>query len=102
MNIPDDPFIQELLPEFVDTWLNDLQQMPQLIEEKNTDDLYRMAHTLKGSCYQFGLNEIGDLGVSLMSLAKDGKWVDALEMQPKLVKSFQDVKIFLEDKGLIS
>ncbi len=102
MNIPDDPFIQELLPEFVDTWLSDLEQMPTLIEEKNTDDLYRMAHTLKGSCYQFGLNEIGDMGVALMGLAKEGKWADAIEMQPKLVKSFQDVKIFLEDKGLIS
>jgi HPt (histidine-containing phosphotransfer) domain-containing protein len=102
VNIPDDPFIQELLPEFVDTWLNDLEQMPQLIGEKNNADLYRMAHTLKGSCYQFGLTEIGDMGVALMELSKENKWEEAGEMQPKLVKSFQDVKKFLEEKGFIS
>ncbi len=102
MNIPDDPFIQELLPEFVDTWLNDLEQMPLLVKEKNSDDIYRMAHTLKGSCYQFGLNEIGDMGVEIMGLSKEGKWEVIGDMHPKLVKSFQEVKKYLEENGFIS
>ena len=51
MKIPDDPFIVELLPEFIDTWIDDLNNLyPSVLESKNTDELYRIGHTIKGSC----------------------------------------------------
>ena len=75
MNIPDDPVIQELIEEFVDTWIYDLDKdFRNLVDTKNVDDLYRLAHTLKGSCYQFGLDEIALLGIDLMDKAKAKEW----------------------------
>ena len=41
--------------EFVDTWIKDITDQYHLyIKEKNSAELYRIAHTIKGSCYQFG------------------------------------------------
>lgn len=75
MKLPEDPFVLELLPEFIDSWIDELtNNFPNLMKEKNATDLYRMAHTMKGSCYQFGLNELGDIGVELMNLIKKEEW----------------------------
>ncbi len=93
MNIPDDPVIQELIVEFVDTWIEDLDRdFKRLIEEKNSDDLYRMAHTLKGSCFQFGLDEIAELGITLMDKAKANDWDAAKEFEEPLKDKFKEVK----------
>ncbi len=101
MNIPDDPFIQELLPEFVDTWLNDMEtKLPLYIETKNATDLYRLAHTLKGSCFQFGIDEVAQKGIELMTLAKAEEWDKSLTMGNEIIDMFKDAKQFLIDKGL--
>ncbi len=99
MNIPDDPFIIELLPEFVDTWINDIdKQMTPLLEKKNPDDLYRFGHTLKGSCFQFGLDEVAQLGIELMGYAKEEEWEKAAAMEAELKQAFQDMKKYVEEK----
>jgi HPt (histidine-containing phosphotransfer) domain-containing protein len=96
MNIPDDPVIQELIVEFVDTWIEDLDRdFNRLIEEKNGDDLYRLAHTLKGSCFQFGLDEIAELGITLMAKTKENDWEAAKGYEKPLKDKFREVKEML-------
>lgn len=101
MQIPEDPFIKELLPEFIDSWIDELSNnFPVIFKEKNTQELYRMAHTMKGSCYQFGLNDLGDVGVELMLLIKSEEW-DKVETHcndvlTKLVSYKEYVNKFLE------
>lgn len=101
MKLPEDPFVLELLPEFVDTWIEDLDnQYHKYLEEKNKDDLYRMAHTLKGSCFQFNLDEIANMGLDLMAYLKEDNWEKAAEMEQPIKKGFADVNAFLIDKGI--
>ncbi len=96
MNIPNDPFVRELLPEFVDSWIDDINnQFDELVNKKNTDDLYRMAHTLKGSCFQFGLDEIANMGIELMDKAKAMDWIRVGELKADILKQFQSVKEYL-------
>lgn len=93
INIPEDPFIRELLPEFIDTWIEDLDsQFNGLVEAQNEADLYRMAHTLKGSCFQFGLTDLGNLGVELMAIARAHNWELAKVYGVKLKEGFTFVK----------
>jgi hypothetical protein len=93
MNIPDDPFIKELLPEFIDTWIDDINtQYQTLLISKNSQDLYRFGHTLKGSCLQFGLDEIAALGIELMGYAKAEDWKKAAELEGKLIAWFGELK----------
>ncbi|MDQ1265826.1 MAG: Hpt protein [Bacteroidota bacterium] len=96
MRVPEDAFIRELLPEFVDTWINDMKQYQPLLQAKNADDLYRLAHTLKGSCYQFGIDEIAELGIELMGYCKIQDWDKAAEMEPKILNMFIDIKKLIE------
>ncbi|MCX7736538.1 MAG: Hpt domain-containing protein [Candidatus Kapabacteria bacterium] len=99
MEFSDDPYILELLPEFVDTWLEDISsQMNVLIESNNGDDLYRMGHTLKGSCLQFGLDSIASLGIELMGYAREKKWDQAKLLESKLLNEFDKIKKELSAK----
>ena len=101
MKIPDDPFVQELLPEFIDTWMDDLQdKLPIYLEAKNSTELYRLAHTLKGSCLQFGLDEIAEVGIELMGYAKNEEWENAIEISDSLLDMFKRAKDFLIENGL--
>ena len=98
MKLPEDPFIRELLPEFVDTWIQDIgAQFNALIEAKNWDDLYRFGHTLKGSCFQFGLDNIAAQGIDLMGYAKEHDLDNAFKMGDILRNSFVEIKTELEN-----
>ncbi len=99
MKIPDDPFILELLPEFVETWISDIhEQFEVIIAEKKSDDLYRFGHTIKGSCFQFGLDEIAALGIEMMGYARANDFDKANELGPKILQNFKDVKVFIDSK----
>ena len=101
MNIPDDPFIRELLTEFVDTWIQDISDQYHLyIKEKNGAELYRIAHTIKGSCYQFGLTEIAEMGINMMGFAKENDFESADPMEKKLIDSFSNVKKFIAEENI--
>lgn len=101
MEFSNDPYVRELLPEFVDTWLFDLDsKFKSLIEAKASDDLYRFGHTLKGSCFQFGLDNIAQLGIELMDYAKKNDWVKASQMENKIRMALLEVKQHLETNSL--
>jgi chemotaxis protein histidine kinase CheA len=94
MELPNDPMILELYGDFVEQWLNDInEQWDTLIQEKKADmqsDFYRFAHTLKGSGYQFGITPLGDAGIELMSLIKTGQLDDVPPFKERLVGILQD------------
>lgn len=97
MKMPEDPFVLELLPEFIETWENDLNsQLPQIIQEKNIKELYRFGHTLKGSCFQFGFDETAQLGIELMGVSKDENWDLAKDLEIKIRNAFNSMKEFVE------
>ena len=98
--MPEDPFVRELLPEFIETWVEDINaQLKQLIESKNENDLYRFGHTLKGSCFQFGLDDTAQLGIELMGYARAHDWEKAKEMEAKLINSLLEMKKFFEENS---
>jgi len=97
MKMPEDPFIIELLPEFLETWLNDIDtQLPVILKERDTKELYRFGHTIKGSCFQFGFDETAQLGIELMGASKDENWDKALELEKKIKQAFNEIKIFVD------
>lgn len=101
MNLPEDPFVRELLPEFVETWIGDIDNYEQFEKENRTDELYRLAHTLKGSCYQFGLNDLGDMGIELMGYAKIPDWKSAANLQKKIKSRFYEINDYLVSHNIV-
>jgi HPt (histidine-containing phosphotransfer) domain-containing protein len=97
MQIPEDPFIRELLPEFIDDWIDQIgQNFDGYVQANNFEDMYRMGHTLKGSCLQFGLDEMAAIGIEIMSLCKDQQMDKIVPMKEKLLSTFNYVKSILE------
>lgn len=101
MKIPEDAFIRELLPEFVDTWIQDIDsQFENIMNSRNADDMYRFGHTLKGSCFQFGLDDIANLGIELMGLSKAQNWNDPPAIVDQIRNKFVEMKTYLENNPL--
>jgi len=101
MKLPEDPFIRELLPEFIDTWIQDLDdQFLPAYASKNKDDMYRLGHTLKGSCFQFGLDEVAELGIKLMGHSKAEEWDKAKELYDIIKDTFTTTKVEIENMPL--
>lgn len=99
MKLPEDPFILELLPEFIDTWINDIKdQLDTIISSKDSDELYRFGHTIKGSCLQFGIEEIALLGIEMMGYAKANDFDNAQVLGDKILQSFIEANEFVASK----
>ena len=97
MKLPDDPFIVELLPEFIDTWIEEFENnLPKIYETKDLHELYRFGHTIKGSCLQFGFDDIAQLGIELMSYSKEENWEKAQELTPRIFADFIKMKDLVE------
>jgi len=98
LKLPEDPFVLELLPEFVETWIQDIDdQFQPLINSKNSDDLYRFGHTIKGSCFQFGLDEIAEQGIELMGFAKIQDWDNAMTKGNDIRQAFVAAKSVINE-----
>lgn len=94
--LPTDPLILELLPEFVDTWIADInEQFTPLCEAKDKDNFYRLAHTLKGSGFQFGIDEVGNMGLEMMRLTKE----EIPKFKELLLKEFEETKELLNNSN---
>lgn len=98
MQMPTDPFILELLPEFLETWIQDVEiQLPELLHKRDEQGLYRFGHTIKGSCAQFGLDDLSLMGIELMGYAKNADWGKAQPMQQRLSAAFIAAKQFVDE-----
>ena len=93
MQLPEDPFIRELLPEFIDDWIDQIQQnFDEYVQVNNFEDMYRLGHTLKGSCLQFGLDDLAAIGIEIMGFCKDQQMDQVIPMKQKLLSTFTYVK----------
>jgi HPt (histidine-containing phosphotransfer) domain-containing protein len=102
MTLPNDDIILELLPEFVLDWQKQLDaEFYEILDKKDEQRLYRLGHTLKGSCLQFGLEEPAKLGITLMEHSKVQDWEAARAMFQPIRGYFDEAKVLLQAKGLM-
>ena len=101
MKLPDDQFILELLPEFVDTWIVDIEaKFDEYYNAKDEAEMYRFAHTLKGSCFQFSLDHIAEMGIELMGKVREHQWSEIGIYKTNLLAEFQKARQFLKDNNI--
>lgn len=79
--LPTDPVLADLVPEFIEQWLNDLTVNWQDLRQRgDIDDFRRFGHTIKGSFLQFGFKELSGVGKEIMHDADNEDW-DAAELR---------------------
>lgn len=98
MKLPDDPILLELIPELIETWIEDINtSFDDFYTRKDVQEMYRLAHTIKGSCYQFALNEIGDVGVEMLQKVKNEDWENIYQYKKILLDMFFEVKELIDE-----
>lgn len=98
MQLPDDPILLELLPEFIDDWLQQLdEKYAVLANAQDAHEMYRLGHTLKGSCLQFGLDDIATMGIEIMGWTKTAEWDTIRAKETDLRTAFQAAKAFAQE-----
>jgi HPt (histidine-containing phosphotransfer) domain-containing protein len=86
------------MPELIETWVDDInQQFDLYYEERDTKEMYRLAHTIKGSCLQFALDEIGQVGIEMLQKVKNNDWDSIYPYKKKLLDKFDEVKVLLDN-----
>jgi len=99
LKLPTDPILLELMPEFIETWVDDINQKFDLYyEDQNSEEMFRFAHSIKGSCLQFSLNEIGQVGIEMLQKVKDRDWDSIYPYKQKLLEMFYVIKVMLNKK----
>lgn len=98
MKLTDDPILLELMPELIETWVDDInQQFDLYYEDRDAKEMYRLAHTIKGSCLQFSLDEIGQVGIEMLQKVKNNDWDSIYPYKKKLLDKFHEAKVLLDN-----
>lgn len=98
MKLTTDPILLELMPELIETWIDDInQKFDILFESRNNSEMYRLAHTIKGSCLQFSLDEIGQVGIEMLQKVKNNDWDSIYPYKKRLLDMFYEVKVMLDN-----
>ena len=97
MRLPDDPIIRELLPEFCAMWDTYLEGAwwPGILTSRDSQELYRFAHTVRGSFAQFRLPDGAELGRELVAAARAGDWDACEALVERLRGRLRDLKAAL-------
>jgi PAS domain S-box-containing protein len=79
----DENELAELIGLFIDSAPASITQLKLAAEKKNAADIAFAAHTLKGSCGNFGKSELYETCVQLEQAGRDGKLGDVAELVTK-------------------
>ncbi len=82
MTDTDEIFMEELKKEFKETVAGNLSEMASLYQEKNFEEISRIAHDIKGTSGIFGLDEGTEIARQLQYAAQNketGKVMQLLE-----------------------
>ncbi len=92
--------LADLLPDFASLWLRDLHNAAVMFsEQSDTEALYRLGHTIKGSFLQFGFDQLANIGREIMACAKETDWEGAQERVKLLEQILLDLQQRLSSKA---
>ena len=76
--LPTDPILQDLIPEFIEQWMTDLTVNWAGVKDRgDQEEFRRFGHTIKGSFLQFGFRDISAVGREIMNDSEGLDWDEA-------------------------
>lgn len=102
MQLPDDPIMVEMLPDYVLSWQHDIStKYSEIVSSKNEEELFRFGHTLKGSSRQFCVPQMAEYGATIQQLARAREWDSAQALLEPMLTTIEGVKHYLVSNGLM-
>lgn len=69
-----------------------LESMREAIAQRNSDELYRSAHTLKGAISNFGMGEALEAAIRIEHAGRDADFADAQTVLPRLEAAVKELQ----------
>lgn len=88
----------ELLDEYFTTASTGLQSLSKAVEEANSDEAHRLAHSLKGSSRSIGAWPMGDVCEQFDTAARAGDLSEAGPMLEAIRARFEELERFVRAK----
>lgn len=89
--------LTELFPEFVQSWIAELDQdAADIIARRDAESLFRLGHTIKGSFQQFGLPDHATVGRQLMTFSEQQNWSAAGDYVNALLQMLRSLQQSLD------
>lgn len=85
-------FIAELIPEFLSTLGEMLEELDIFIANRNVDKICSISHDIKGMAGMYGFNEISETAARMEKAAKSHTWETIYIMQQKLYSLYQNTE----------
>ena len=85
--------MKPFIPQILNNTQNDISALQKSIQDQNFEEMYRMAHSMKGYAKPFGFDKLEDLAISIQGAAKDERLDDAKELVDELNHYFFNIEI---------
>jgi HPt (histidine-containing phosphotransfer) domain-containing protein len=96
LNPGDDSFLRDLVQVYLDDSPQRIADIELALAEGNAERLTRAAHSLKGSCANFGASQLRAVSERIEKLGRQGSLDEVPSQLPELKLAFEEVKADLE------
>lgn len=93
MRISENKIIQQLLPDFIESGIDDFTTViTKIIENKSKNELYRLAHSWKGSAAQYEFPEIAEKCKELIQCSETENWSQSALLGNEILGMILEIK----------
>jgi HPt (histidine-containing phosphotransfer) domain-containing protein len=96
LNPDDDSFLRDLVQVYLDDSPQRIAEIELALAQGDTERLTRAAHSLKGSCANFGASRLRAISEQIEKLGRQGALQEVPARLPELKVAFAQVKADLE------
>ena len=90
------PFLKELVHEFIEAFPEEMKTLKTLYQERNAEQLQRIAHGIKGSAGNLGMTTVFKLCYELEKMGSDSQFENMAPVFDKLENAVDSVSDFVD------
>ncbi|HLF93003.1 MAG TPA: Hpt domain-containing protein [Planctomycetota bacterium] len=89
-------FLAELIDIFLKEQVQHLERLRKAVEARDSSQVERVAHTMKGSCGNLGAKELSRVCAELQEVTRAGDWAQVAEFVARIEREAAVVEIELQ------
>ncbi len=97
----DKEFLDEMLVEFMEIANDQLRKISEVIEQGNSEELAKLAHSLKGASLNLGAERVSTIALELEKAGKEGLFDGTKQLWEKLSDSIKEVEEYINQASIV-
>lgn len=92
----DKELYDELIELFMDSSVDQIEQLREAVKNKETDTLRKVAHSIKGSAANLGIVQVQQTAYDIEKYGNEENIDEAAQSVEKLISEIERVKVYLQ------